>query len=54
MLALATSEEEVRERLKADVYFREGVWDWDRVVVYPVSWFQRFINVVGRILGDFI
>lgn len=37
MMALAGSEEEVWARLKEDVYFREGVWDWDQVKVWPVS-----------------
>ncbi|KAF2142300.1 uncharacterized protein K452DRAFT_227008 [Aplosporella prunicola CBS 121167] len=35
MLALAESREEVLERLKADVYAREGVWEWEKVRIYP-------------------
>ena len=37
LLAVASSEEEVREKLKQDVYVKEGVWDMDRVIVHPVS-----------------
>lgn len=41
MLALAETREEVVEQLRGDAYFRGGVWDWERVVIYPVSgeWF---------------
>ena len=37
MLAVAESKEEVVRQLKEDIYFKSGVWDWDRVQVYPVS-----------------
>lgn len=32
MLALAESEDEVREKLKADIYSESGVWDWEKVI----------------------
>lgn len=31
MIALANSEEEVMEKLKGDVYARNGVWDFSKV-----------------------
>ena len=37
MLAVAESKEDVVRQLKEDIYFKSGVWDWDRVQVYPVS-----------------
>lgn len=35
MLIRANSKEEVIERLKNDVYVTGGVWDWDKVQVFP-------------------
>jgi len=35
MLAYAESKEEVLERLKADLYTTEGVWNWDQVKIHP-------------------
>ena len=37
MLAVAESKEEVVRQLREDIYFKSGVWDWDRVQVHPVS-----------------
>ncbi|KAI9746989.1 MAG: hypothetical protein M4579_007545 [Chaenotheca gracillima] len=35
MLALASSKEEVVEQLKNDIYTKKGVWNWDKVQIYP-------------------
>ncbi|GAB7345479.1 hypothetical protein MBLNU457_3805t2 [Dothideomycetes sp. NU457] len=35
MMALASSKEEVLERVKTDVYATTGVWDMDKVQVIP-------------------
>lgn len=35
MLVGANSKEEVVERLKKDIYVTGGVWDWDKVQIYP-------------------
>ncbi|KAJ9642446.1 hypothetical protein H2199_004827 [Coniosporium tulheliwenetii] len=35
MIAVGESREEVVEMLKKDVYTREGVWDWDKVQMWP-------------------
>lgn len=35
MLALAESKEEVLEKLKGDVYAKEGVWDEGRIQIFP-------------------
>jgi len=35
MLALAESKEEVLKELKKDTYTTSGVWDWDKVQIYP-------------------
>lgn len=37
MLAVAESAEVVLEHLKRDVYCTSGVWDLDKVQIYPVS-----------------
>ena len=37
MLAQAESKEAVLEVLKEDTYYKSGVWDWDKVQIYPVS-----------------
>ncbi|KAL8795689.1 MAG: hypothetical protein Q9195_001927 [Heterodermia aff. obscurata] len=37
MLAVAESKEDVVQQLKEDIYFKSGVWDWDRVQIHPVS-----------------
>ena len=37
MLALAESREEVLKALQEDIYYKSGVWDWDKVQIYPVS-----------------
>lgn len=36
MLAFAESKEEVLRALQEDVYFKEGVWDWNKVKIHPV------------------
>lgn len=36
MLALAESKEDVLKALKEDLYFKEGVWDWNKVQIHPV------------------
>lgn len=36
MLALANSKDEVIEALQKDIYYRSGVWDWDKVQIHPV------------------
>ena len=43
MLALAASEEEVWAQIREDVYAREGVWDLERVQVWPVSFLLLFL-----------
>ncbi|KAJ4357924.1 uncharacterized protein N0V89_002501 [Didymosphaeria variabile] len=35
MLIGAKTKEEVMERLKQDVYVKEGVWDWSKVQIIP-------------------
>jgi len=35
MLAYAETKEEVLEKLKADVYSKEEVWDWSKVQIWP-------------------
>lgn len=35
MVALASSEEEVLEQLKADIYARNEVWDFSKVCISP-------------------
>jgi hypothetical protein len=35
MIFVADSEEEVREKLRADVYTKEGVWDVEKAQVWP-------------------
>lgn len=47
MLATAESREEVLEELKRDVYFKEGVWDRDRVEIMPVSLSVLFGGKLG-------
>ena len=37
MLALAESKDEVIHALKQDVYYKSGVWDWEKVQIHPVS-----------------
>ncbi|EGW35476.1 uncharacterized protein SPAPADRAFT_146775 [Spathaspora passalidarum NRRL Y-27907] len=32
-----TSKEEVIEFLRKDVYYREGVWDIDSAIIYPIG-----------------
>ena len=36
MMVTAESEEEVMELLKKDIYTTEGIWDMEKVVIYPV------------------
>jgi len=31
MMAVAESKDEVLAELRKDVYFRDGVWDWEKV-----------------------
>jgi len=45
MLASAETREEVVEQLRRDTYFTSGVWDWEKVVIYPVSGFVLFSGV---------
>lgn len=47
MLASAETREEVVEQLRRDTYFTSGVWDWDKVVVYPVSGLMLCSEVRG-------
>lgn len=35
MIFVAESEEEVKERLKGDVYTKEGVWDVENAQIWP-------------------
>nr|OQO22666.1 hypothetical protein B0A51_11531 [Rachicladosporium sp. CCFEE 5018] len=35
MLALSETREEVIEKLKQDVYWTKGVWDVDRIQIFP-------------------
>ena len=41
MLALAESKEDVIKALQEDVYYKSGIWNWDRVQIHPVSWIGR-------------
>ncbi|RDI82374.1 hypothetical protein Vi05172_g7724 [Venturia inaequalis] len=45
MLAHAETKEEVLEKLKRDVYSESGVWDWEKVRIYP------FRSAVGGAAG---
>lgn len=36
MLAFAESKEDVIKALQEDVYFKQGVWDWNKVQIHPV------------------
>ena len=36
MLALAESKDDVLKALRKDIYYKEDVWDWDKVQIYPV------------------
>jgi len=36
MLALAESKEEVLKALQEDVYYKSGIWDWEKVQIHPV------------------
>lgn len=36
MLAFAESKEDVLKALQEDIYFKEGVWDWNQVQIHPV------------------
>ncbi len=36
MLAFAESKEVVLKALQEDIYFQEGVWDWNGVQIHPV------------------
>lgn len=36
MLALADSREEVLKALQEDIYYKSGVWDWEKVQIHPV------------------
>ena len=51
MLAVAETAEEVIEHLKHDVYCTSGVWDIEKVQIYPVSFVpcMRFLSGWGRI-----
>ncbi|KAI4717378.1 hypothetical protein E4T48_06409 [Aureobasidium sp. EXF-10727] len=35
MLALASSKEEVMEKIKKDIYADKGVWDMDKIQIFP-------------------
>ncbi|KAL2051582.1 hypothetical protein ABVK25_008244 [Lepraria finkii] len=35
MLALAESKGEVLKALQEDIYYKSGVWDWEKVQIYP-------------------
>ncbi|KAH8698161.1 hypothetical protein GQ44DRAFT_633132 [Phaeosphaeriaceae sp. PMI808] len=35
LLASAESADKVLEELKKDIYTREGIWDWEKVQIYP-------------------
>ncbi|KAI5200258.1 hypothetical protein E4T39_05798 [Aureobasidium subglaciale] len=35
MMALASSKEEVLEKIKKDIYAGEGVWDMDKIQIFP-------------------
>ncbi|KAF6224074.1 hypothetical protein HO133_010648 [Letharia lupina] len=35
MLAFAESKEDVLKALQEDVYFTQGVWDWNKVQIHP-------------------
>jgi len=51
MLASAETREEVVEQLRRDTYFTSGVWDWENVVIYPVSGFV-VCSEVGEWKGE--
>lgn len=36
MLALADSKEEVLKALQEDIYYKSGIWDWEKVQIHPV------------------
>lgn len=36
IIARAASVEDIVEVLKQDIYYRSGVWDWEKRQIYPV------------------
>ena len=36
LLASAESSDQVIERLKSDVFFKNRIWDWEKLQIYPV------------------
>ena len=46
MLVQADSREEVLQALRRDIYSKNGVWDLEKVQIYPVSSGIRVINGV--------
>lgn len=40
MLAVAETKEEVLEALKKDVYYTNKVWDWEKIQIWPVSFYS--------------
>ena len=37
LVVVAESREEILEILKGDIYTRSGVWDMDKIQIWPVS-----------------
>ncbi|KAI4849861.1 hypothetical protein E4T44_03083 [Aureobasidium sp. EXF-8845] len=35
MMAVASSKEEVMEKIKSDIYADKGVWDMDKIQIFP-------------------
>lgn len=36
MLAFAESKKDVLKALQEDIYFKQGVWNWNKVQIHPV------------------
>jgi len=47
MLAFADSREQVLKALQEDIYYKDGVWDWDKVQIHPV-----FVEVYQSCFAD--
>lgn len=52
MLAVAETKEEVLEALKKDVYYTNKVWDWEKIQIWPVSFYSLWwlLGLLGFVL----
>lgn len=50
MLALSESKEDVLKALQEDIYFTEGVWDWNKIQIYPVCSCDLMLQAFRRLM----